>query len=87
MNDYEAKSAMLVVSTASAYKFAGDVLLSLTGSKPENDLDAPLMLKEATNTEIPSPLLDALSKKPIHTDVYGKDKHSMAEAVFSFAIG
>ena len=54
---------------------------------PENDLDAPLMLKEATNTEIPSPLLDALSKKPIHTDVYGKDKHSMAEAVFSFAIG
>lgn len=87
MNDCEAKSAMLVVSTASAYKFAGDVLLSLTGAKPENDLDAPLMLKEATNTEIPAPLLDALSKKPIHTDVYGKDKYSMAEAVFSFAIG
>ena len=76
---------MLVVSTASAYKFAGDVLLSLTGSKPVDDLQAPTMLRDATNTQIPSPLLEALSKDVIHTDVHGKDKESMTKAVFTFA--
>ena len=75
---------MLVVSTASAYKFAGDVLLSLTGSKPESDLDAPEMLKSTTDTKIPSPLSEVLSKAPIHTDICGKDKQSMTEAVYSF---
>ncbi len=85
IDESEAKSKMLVVSTASAYKFAGDVLLSLTGSKPKNDLDAPLMLKNLTATDIPRPLSDALSREPVHTDVYGKDKRSMAEAVYSFA--
>ena len=85
MKDQEAKSAMLVVSTASAYKFAGDVLLSLTGSKPVDDLQAPTMLRDTTNTQIPSPLLEALSKDVIHTDVHGKDKESMTKAVFTFA--
>ncbi len=84
MSDSEAKSAMLVVSTASAYKFAGDVLFSLTGSKPESDLDAPEMLRKVTGVEIPSPLSDALSRAPIHKDIYDKDKHSMTEAVFGF---
>ena len=84
MSDHKAKSRMLVVSTASAYKFASDVLLSLTGSKPENDLDAPEMLKTATSTEIPAPLLEVLSKNPIHTDVCEKDKDSMARAVYAF---
>ncbi len=86
MSGSEAKSAMLVVSTASAYKFAGDVLLSLTGSKPESDLDAPAMLKSISGVDIPTPLLDALSRTPIHNDIYDKDKYSMAEAVFSFAL-
>ena len=76
---------MLVVSTASAYKFAGDVLLSITGDNPEMDLDAPMMLSEYTKTDIPAPLLDAISKAPIHTSIYDKDKGSMAEAVYSFA--
>ena len=87
MSGSEAKSAMLVVSTASAYKFAGDVLLSLTGSKPENDLDAPASLNEVSGVEIPAPLLDSLAKTPIHKDIYGKDKYSMTEAVFSFILG
>ncbi len=87
MSDYETTSAMLVVSTASAYKFAGDVLLSLTGNKPENDLDAPAMLRDLTGVEIPTPLLDAISKEPIHTAILGKDKSNMAEAVFDFAKG
>lgn len=85
MSENEATAKMLVVSTASAYKFAGDVLLSITGDNPEMDLDAPMMLSEYTKTDIPAPLLDAISKAPIHTSIYDKDKGSMAEAVYSFA--
>ena len=84
MSDAEATDAMLVVSTASAYKFAGDVLLSVSGKKPECDLDAPMALHSVTGVEIPSPLLSVLSKEPVHLAVYDKEK--MAEAVYSFAI-
>jgi hypothetical protein len=56
----------------------------LTGNKPENDLDAPTILNELTEVEIPSPLLDAISKEPIHTDIYGKNKSDMTDAVFRF---
>ena len=85
MSDAEATDAMLVVSTASAYKFSGDVLLSITGEKPESDLDAPMALHSVTGMEIPAPLMSVLSKDPIHLAVYDKEK--MAEAVSSFAIG
>ena len=84
MSEVEAKSAMLVVSTASAYKFAGDVLLSLTGIKPEKDLDAPLMLKSANGVDIPKPLVRTLSKEPRHTQVI--EKTDMPEAMLSFAL-
>ena len=83
MSDYKAKGPMLVVSTASAYKFASDVLLALTGEKPERDLDAPDMLYKHTGVEIPLPLMKTLSRAPIHNQVIdGKD---MAEAVIGFA--
>ena len=82
MSDHKAKSAMLIVSTASAYKFAGDVLLSLTDSKPDNDLIAPEALYKMCGVEIPSPLKSVLSKAPIHTQVISKDK--MAESVLEF---
>ncbi len=82
MSDSEAKSAMLAVSTASAYKFAGDVLLSLTGSKPENDLDAPAMLNKTSGVDIPAPLEKILSKQPVHTGVIEKIK--MSDAVYRF---
>lgn len=75
---------MLVVSTASAYKFAGDVVLSLTGFKPEDDLDAPQALLAATGVDIPYPLEGILSKQPIHLDVI--DKENMAESVLNFAL-
>ena len=84
MSDYKATSAMLVVSTASAYKFAGDVLLSVSGAKPESDLDAPDMLYQFSGVEIPSPLKSVLTKKPIHTGSIEKEK--MPEAVFAFAL-
>ena len=83
ISNAEATAPMLVVSTASAYKFAGDVLFSISGEKPENDLDAPNMLHSLTGVEIPVPLERVLSKEPIHLTVIDKEK--MAEAVFSFA--
>ena len=84
MSNREANNKMLVVSTASPYKFAGDVVLSLTGEKPGNDLDAPCELKKISGVDIPAPLESILNKTPIHTDVI--DKEQMAEAVLSFAL-
>lgn len=84
MKENEAKAKMLVVSTASPYKFAGDVLLSLSGSKPENDLEAPSMLNSLTGVDIPSPLENTLRKTPIHEAVISKE--SMADAVIKFAL-
>ncbi len=84
MSDSEAKSKMLVVSTASPYKFAGDVLLSLAGAKPEDDLMALHALLEKTNVEIPTPLAAILTKTPIYTDVI--EKCDMAEATCDFAL-
>ena len=84
MSDNKANSKMLVVSTASAYKFAADVLASLGKEKPESDLDAPMLLKDATEVEIPAPLLNALSKEAIHLGIINKE--NMAEAVLEFAL-
>ncbi len=84
MSDSEAKSKMLVVSTASPYKFAGDVLLSLSGEKPENDLCAPAALEEKTGVQIPSPLAGILTKKATHTSVI--DKNDMPSSVIEFAL-
>jgi len=84
MSDSEAKSKMLVASTASPYKFAGDVLLSLTGAKPEDDLMALRALEEKTGVEIPAPLAAILTKTPIYTDVI--EKCDMAKATCDFAL-
>ena len=84
MNENEAKAKMLIVSTASPYKFAGDVLLSLTGSKPQNDLEALGMLNSYSGVEIPTPLQNTLSKTPIFKDVINKEE--MAETVVNFAL-
>lgn len=50
------KRRMLVVSTASPYKFASSVYAALTGNTPEDDVAAPGMLAEYTGVEIPAPL-------------------------------
>ena len=84
MNDNKATNKMLVVSTASPYKFAGDVLLSLTGSKPEDDLLALEALNEKTGVEIPAPLASILTKAPIFTDVI--EKTEMPAATRKFAL-
>jgi threonine synthase len=84
MNDEKAISRMLVVSTASAYKFASDVLSSLGNEKPEDDLDAPALLNAVTGSEIPEPLVRALSKESVHLGII--DKSAQAEAVIDFAL-
>jgi threonine synthase len=73
VSDHKTASPMLVVSTASPYKFAADVLLSLTGEKPEDDLLALGMLKEHTGVEIPTPLARTLGKAPVYTGVIERD--------------
>ncbi len=85
MRDSKAKSRMLVVSTASAYKFAGDVLLSLAGNKPEDDVLALEALESMTGVVIPSPLLNTLSKSPRFNNVISKA--DMDGAVKDFALG
>ena len=84
MDKFGSGTPMLVVSTASAYKFAGDVLLSLEGCKPENDLDALDLLNKKSGVEIPRPLESALKKHAIHTEIIGKE--NMAESVVGFAL-
>ena len=84
MNDDKTAGKTLVVSTASPYKFAGDVLLSLTGTKPENDLLAPQLLEELTGVEIPLPLKRVLSLRPVHTGVI--EKEDMQSSVLDFAL-
>lgn len=84
MREAASDRKMLVVSTASPYKFAGDVLLSLTGEKPEDDLLAPELLMKKSGVDIPLPLKRILSLTPKHTDVIDKEK--MPEAVLEFAL-
>ena len=84
MSDSKTATPMLVVSTASPYKFASDVLLSLTGKKPDDDLAAPEMLNKLTGVEIPLPLARIFGLKPIHTGVI--DKEDMEASVRDFAL-
>ncbi len=84
-SDYKTATPMLVVSTASPYKFAADVLLSLTGSKPEDDLLALGMLKEHTGVEIPSPLARTLGKTPVYTGVIEREEMKSETGKFASA--
>ena len=56
INESGDKTPMVVASTASPYKFAADVCVSLGLERPDNDLDALDMLADYTKTEITYPL-------------------------------
>ncbi len=83
MTDYKAERKILVVSTASAYKFANDVLKSLRGTKADTDLLALIELEDYTNTKAPTPLSGLQNKKILHTEIISKD--DMKNATLSFA--
>ena len=67
MSDYKAERRMLVVSTASAYKFAADVYSALTGKQASSDLEAPYELEAYCGVAMPSPI-SALRGKPVLHD-------------------
>ena len=67
MSDYKAERRMLVVSTASAYKFAADVYFALTGKQASSDLEAPYELEAFCGVAMPSPI-SALRGKPVLHD-------------------
>ena len=56
--DTNDKKPVVVASTASPYKFAADVLVSLGGKRPEDDLKALDELSDLTKTAITKPLRD-----------------------------
>ncbi len=82
INAYEAERKVLVVSTASPYKFAKDVYSSLVSENSCTDLEAPELLSAHTGTEIPLPLSSLCDKTVIHTDII--DKNDMDNAVLDF---
>ena len=83
INTYKAERKVLVVSTASPYKFAKDVLFAVSGNKTAKDTEAAEALSDLTGTEIPTPLKDVLKKPVRFPDVIGRD--DMDNAVLDFA--
>ena len=80
---YKAERKVLVVSTASPYKFAKDVFMSLKNDSVDfPDTEAPKMLSALTGTEIPTPLSSVLTKKILHPDIIGRE--DMDNAVLDF---
>ena len=77
-----ASEKMLVVSTASPYKFATSVLESIGGEKGVQGIEAPEKLEKFSNKEIPLPLVKLHEKRIRFTKSI--DKTSMAEEVLSF---
>ncbi len=74
--------ALLVASTASPYKFAGDVYRSITGVAAEES-SLPGVLKEATGEPIPVPIASLEDRAVRFSEVIGKEK--MDQAVRDFA--
>ena len=83
IKDTNDTTPMVVASTASPYKFAADVLKSLGGEKPENDLEALSMLSKLTGTEITRPLRGLAERKVNFNEVI--DATEMLDKVYEFA--
>ncbi|MHC1696224.1 MAG: threonine synthase [Eubacteriales bacterium] len=74
---------MLVCSTASAYKFAADVLGGLKSEKYGGDeLDAPALLEAYTGVPVPTPL-KGLASRPVRFK-QTVETRDMADTVLSF---
>ena len=84
IRENEAERRILTVSTASAYKFAADVYASLTGTRPEDELEALGLLEALTKEPIPAPLRGLDSKEINHRSVVSKT--DMRDAVSNFAM-
>lgn len=83
ISTYKAERKILVVSTASPYKFAKDVFMSINGNSCTlHDTEAPKKLSDLTGTEIPAPLASILTKKILHPDII--EREDMDNAVLDF---
>ena len=83
MNENKAERKILTVSTASAYKFAKDVYLSLTANEPSGDIEALEELFTLTGVAIPEPLKSVLNKEVRHIGII--EKEQMEKSVLDFA--
>ncbi|MBQ9940308.1 MAG: threonine synthase [Clostridia bacterium] len=73
---------MIIVSTASPYKFAADVLSSFGKSSQGDEFSAIDALKEQTSTQVPAPIAELCGKSARFNTVVNKEE--MAEQVFEF---
>ena len=83
MHDSEAERKILVVSTASPYKFASDVYTAVSGKTPTDELSALSELEAFTGVKTPAPLSSLSAKQIIHTETI--DKKDMDTATLTFA--
>ncbi len=83
LNANKAERKALTVSTASAYKFARDVYISLTRDESVDALGALAQLSEFTGTEIPTPLKSLTEKKINFNTVIDKADIDDCVRVFS----
>lgn len=82
MNEYDSKRRMLVVSTASPYKFAPSVYKALRNETFENELDAIEALKAYTGVDIPAPLADIAKRKIRFNPEDSIEADEMLEALY-----
>lgn len=86
-NDYsidtDDDTTTIIVSTASPYKFATDVLEGLTGKREKDPLKAMLKLQFESGLDCPGEIYYLSEKKVIHTKVI--EKSEAKQAVLDFA--
>ena len=68
------KTKMLVVSTASAYKFPHSVLSALSDDVPEDEYEAAKALSALTGVAIPAPIRGVMEKPVRFSDVIAPDE-------------
>jgi threonine synthase len=73
MNDYKAENKMLVVSTATPYKFARDTLSCVFGETADDE-SAVKVLHELSGVDIPMPIKALYGKPVLHTDIVEKEQ-------------
>ena len=83
MHDYKADSEMLVVSTATPYKFAADVLKSAFGISADST-SAPKKLEELSGVIMPEPIAALGKKEIVHKGVI--EREDMAEKTLEFVL-
>ena len=77
MRDYQendSKTPMILLSTASPYKFTHVVAEAILKQKIDDDFDAMQAINKKTNLPIPKNLAEVWNLPVLHDDVIDKDK-------------